>query len=303
MPLYNKNTEGYKENIIPIFENQYQMSGYVAQAFDKIYSNEYDYYIFMSEECLLNPCVKSSNLKELFKLDSDTCFISDDIKAVDVDTLNDTNWAFPSVFNITYGKNGAEIRNFIPEKAVARKLYTEKTGLKAPYLYRDYLSYLQRHIVFNRRHNHPFFFKLKYGNMDIKSLTSAFVSKLEKDKLITIYPLVGAEAEFFIISKNVLKEFAHYCGLFAAGRIHYNAAFATSLCFSANKIKMPKDLNCEMQILNLCKNDSQISHNLELRCLKTNTINLLNEEGENVLMAYPVSLNKWNLPSAAGDNE
>jgi len=294
MPMYDPKRDGVKENVIPVFENRYQISGHLAQAIDKFYSKEYDYYAIMSEDCLLNPSIASYNIEDYFKINKDTCFISDNIKAITVDVLNSTNWAFPSIFNLAYGRNGAEIMNFLPGKSEARRAYIGKAGVRTPYMNTDYLSYLQRNLVYGKRQNHPFFFRLKYGNIDIKSLTDAFVSKIEKGKSITIYPVVGSTAEFFIVPNDVMKDFAFYCGLFAAGRAHYNVAFATAMCLSAKgKIKMPKNLN-EGKILDLSKNEAGCPLNLELRREK-GSIRLLDENGEDILMAYPVSLDKMSF--------
>lgn len=290
MPLYNPDRDGARENVIPVFENSIQLSGYIAQSIDKIYSKEYDYYAIMSSECLLNPSINSNNLEETFEINQDTCFIADNISAVTSDTYNDTNWAFPSAFNLTYGRNGAEIRRFIPEKVQARKLFFDKAGVHTPHIYVDYLDYLQRRLVVNKRQNHPFFFRLKYGNLNIRDLTKAFETKLEQDKRATVYPFVASCSEFFIIPNNAIKEFAHYCGLLAAGRLHYNAAFATAMCFSAKRIKMLKDLKTNIKILNLEENDAGCPHNIELRRCDDGNILLLDDNEEQILMAYPISL-------------
>ncbi len=291
MPLYSEEEYGKKENVIPVFENKYQLTGHIAQAYEKIYQEKYDYYVFMTDECLLSPCVNQDNLKEIFKLDKDTCFISSDIKAVDVDVLNDTNWAFPSLFNMTYNKNGAEIIKFIPSKANARKLYTKNADAKTPYIYADYFSYLQKHIVANRRHNHPFFFELKHGQKDIKTLSEVFVSKLEQDKLKTIYPFVCSQAEFFIVPSCSIKNFKHYCGLLGSVRLHYNIGFATSMCFSANeKIKMPKDYNEGIKILDL-KQKNYKGQTPAIKLIEKDKV-LIDDNQEETLVAYPVSLDK-----------
>ncbi len=282
MPLY----DGGRENVAAVFENKYQMCGYIPQALCRLPFDDFTHYIFMTQDCILNPEINSFNYKDKFKIDDDSAFIADDIFPVSIDTMHSTDWAFVSVYNYTYRKNGAEIREFIPLKVDARAIYS-KFGVKAPYIYTDYFSYLVENLIHGRIHTHSFKLNLEYGNMNIKTLTDGFSSKVEKEKLVTIYPFVASDSNFFILPKAAIPKFAHYCGLFASARMHHNIGFANSLVFSCEKIVMKKDILQE-NLIDIIKDESalwsQFSHNLN---------SFLSDSKH--LLAHPIMLDKWDV--------
>ena len=50
------------------------------------------------------------------------------------------------------------------------------------------------------------------------------------------YPLIEGYSDLLVVPKENLKEFCHYCGIFAAMNLWVDAAVATSLILSCEKI-------------------------------------------------------------------
>ena len=276
--------KGNRENVINVYENKFQKNGYLAQARFDLLKEDFTHFVIIDEDVCLNNDINSYNIIEKFNLDDESAFISDNIFAVNEMTMYETKWAFPSIYNFWLSKNGAQIKEYLPKKAEARAIF-KKFGIKTPFIYTDYMRFLQEHLIIGGKQTHEFYRELERGKMNIKTLTSAFTSKLEQDKKVTIYPFVASNAKMFIVPKKTFEDFIYYAGMFSAIRVHYNIGFAMSLCYSQEKIVMEKDLNSDNKILNLDKNNDGT---ILMELIKENKGNI-----NTFIMFYPVNFTEW----------
>ena len=54
-------------------------------------------------------------------------------------------------------------------------------------------------------------------------------------------PLIEGYSDFILVPSQSLKRFCHYCGIFSAMNIWVDAAIATALVLSSEKIRTEKD--------------------------------------------------------------
>ena len=54
-------------------------------------------------------------------------------------------------------------------------------------------------------------------------------------------PLIEGYSDFIIVPSQSLERFCHYCGIFSAMNIWVDAAIATALVLSSDKIRTEKD--------------------------------------------------------------
>ena len=54
-------------------------------------------------------------------------------------------------------------------------------------------------------------------------------------------PLIEGYSDFIVVPSHSLKRFCHYCGIFSAMNIWVDAAIATALVLSSEKIRTEKD--------------------------------------------------------------
>ena len=281
MPFY----KGDRKNVIPVFENKYQLNGYITQARKILSESLCDNFIIITDDCVINPCINSYNIFDKLNIKEGDCFFSEDIFTTNINTFSDYDWMLPSVLNFYLSQNGAQMKEFIPIKVHMRAEYN-KLGLRAPFLYTDYVDYLIKHIIKGKIQNHEFFYKLEYSNLNIKNLTSAFTSTTEKEKLVTLYPFAASLSKFFIINKSIFENFAHYLGMFASIRVHYNIGFAMSAVLSTDTIKSKKDIGGSHKIVNC---EESMIYNL----YKQNQGKLENILSPDTLVYYPIDLMKW----------
>ena len=62
-----------------------------------------------------------------------------------------------------------------------------------------------------------------------------------KFKRYVHFPLIEGYSDFIIVPSQSLKRFCHFCGIFSAMNIWVDAAIATALVLSSDKIGMEKD--------------------------------------------------------------
>lgn len=231
-PLYN----GVEENILTTYENKLQMSGYLAQCVQKLSEIPCRNYIFTTDDVVLYDSANISDPCEKINIENNEIIFSDKIFAVDLEHYSQYNWVLPSLINFCFRANGAEVNNFIPEKADFRKI-CQNLGIKTPRLQRNTLNFILKNLVEKQSLKHEFFYDLEYGNINIKNLIEIYKPQEPEKNNITLYPFVASNSNVMIIPQERFKTFARYCGIFSALRLHYNIAFAMSAVLSSDKIK------------------------------------------------------------------
>lgn len=270
MPFYN----GEKQNVIPVYECSYYFQGYISQGFKSYFKEEYSHYIFVADDLLLNPKIDEENYTNHFKLDSNTCFIPYFI------TLHERKdqWAgLEEAFRWNINLPGVEAKNQIPDYESALHKF-KKFNLEI------------KPLSFNQIRRKP----SRKGSFSKRVLRNIIYSyrflkdRIQNKSYSLSYPIVGSYSDIFIVSNDAIKEFCHYCGVFAATKLFVELAIPTSLVLSANEIVTIKDLKFQAKGL-LTKDELQELTNKYNGSLKR----ILTEFPPDYLGLHPIKLSKW----------
>ena len=98
---------------------------------------------------------------------------------------------------------------------------------------------------------------------------------------------MGSYSDIFVISSNTIKQFSHYCGVFASTRLFVEVAVPTSLVLSADEIVTENDLKLQGEAL-WTKEQYEILDKYE-----GNLESLLNDFPEKLLYLHPIKLSQW----------
>ncbi len=267
---------GDNPNVIPVYENSFYFQGYISQGFKSYFKEEYTHYFFVADDLVLNPKINENNYSEHLQLNSNACFIPK------LYNLHDILEWWPRVseaFRWSIKFLGVEAENQLPtyEKALQKFLKFDLTLKplrfnqiwKKPKSMKEFISLIIRDI----------FHLLRYQPK----------SKIWKPSYSLSYPLVGSYSDIFVINSDTIKEFCHYCGVFATTNLHVEIALPTSLVLSAKEIVIEKDLKLQGKAL-WTKEDYQ-----ELDKYGSSLKQLLDEFPINYLYLHPIKLSKWEI--------
>jgi len=283
VPFYN----GDKSNVIPVYDSSFYFQGYIAQGLKSFFKEKYEHYFFIADDLILNPIINERNYCEHLKLGKNTCFLPGFI------TLHDRNeWWSKTIYAADYTANcdGVEAQNQLPSYKVFSTAF-QHFGLdikpigfdkiwKKPVSIRDF----GRTIIRDRFY---FFRKIK--------------NKITKKQYGLAYPLVGSYSDIFVVSSDSIKQFCHYCGVFAATKLFVEIGLPTSLVLSAQEIITEKDLELQGKALwpdgwgrltgdlKLARGDYD-----ELKSYGNNLNDFLNNFPKDYLYLHPIKLSKWN---------
>lgn len=268
VPFYT----GEKKNVIPVYECSFYFQGYVSQGLKSYFKEEYKHYFFVADDLILNPIINERTYGQYLKLNANTCFIPQIIPLHEVKNL------WPRVrdafqWNINFP--GVEVKNQLPDYTTALQLFA-KFGLEI-----NPLNYIQIY----KGQEFPRWF-------NIKKIFHYFLWKRRQFKnrnkeFHLSYPFVGSYSDIFVISSKTIKQFSHYCGVFAATRLFVEVAAPTSLVLSAEEIVTENDLKLQGQAL-WTKEQYKILDKYE-----GNLESLLNDFPEKLLYLHPIKLSKW----------
>lgn len=287
MPFYT----GDKDNVISIYENSYQFSNYVTQAFEKFYSDEYDYYAFMGDDVLLNPKLRSNTIEEMLQINQDTAFTARDLYVMDNKYFLTRIWLFPSILNYMYSDDRKTIDKILPDIEDMVEKY-KLLGIKPVLTSEDKIEFLQDFLPVSRQHN--FYYKYSPSradeNLDYKKLLNSYKDK-ENESIKYLFPFACGFSDFFVIPKNYVKKFSYYAGVLASQRIFAEVAVPTSLCIVMNKISMPTDIG--LNIINFTSTDKE---RVELPERYNKSVKRFIEDwDESNLLVHPIKYSIWEV--------
>lgn len=268
IPFYT----GEKKNVIPIYECSYYFQGYVSQGFKTYFKEEYKHYLFVADDLILNPIINEINYTQHFKLNPNTSFIPGFGSLHEVKGF----WArVGEAFQWNINFSGVEAKNQLPDYTTALQLFS-KFGLEI-----KPLNYLQIY----KKQEFPRLFKIKKILYYFLWKRRQFKNRNKEFHLS--YPLVGSYSDIFVVSSDSIKQFSHYCGVFASTRLFVEVAVPTSLVLSAEEIITEKDLKLQGEAL-WTKEQYEILDKYDGKLDL-----LLNDFPENLLYLHPIKLSKW----------
>lgn len=256
--------------VITVYENSHQFSGYVAQAFQHFYDRQYSHYVFIGDDLLLNPALNEQNITERLHLDENTSYIKN-------------IFAFHTLKKLWYAPRS--LYRFVASKGVnyAAEIPGREEAFEAA-----------------KKHN------IEIEPLNNNYFTGLFRSKgilLLKDWVFTLgylahkrfrnvrelpYPLVGSYADFFVVSQNSIENFSKYCGVFAAMNLFAEVAIPTALMLAADRIKM--------ESAHLKGKEVWIQEDLNHFLTENNkSVRLLFKNHPEFLYFHPAKLSVWNI--------
>ncbi len=211
MPFYDEN----KENVIPVYENSFYFSNYIAQAYQHLKNKGFTHFFVVADDMILNPAINENSLWDETGIKKDECYISGFLEMHNV-----KRWWGHIVSAIHFRPNlsGTEVSSFLPNINDAQNQF-KKFGVECkPLSWKLFLS-SSLNSKFRILKDWPIKKNMKWPikrNFD--------------------YPLLGGYSDIVFITAGTMEKFAQYCGIFAATRLFVEIAIPTSLALSAEKI-------------------------------------------------------------------
>lgn len=249
VPFY----DGFKGNVIPVYESSYYFSGYFAQAARDLARLQVDHFIFAADDLIINPRINSKNYRREFALDHPgACFFPNFKQFPDLRTQwyradDAANWSAVSP--------GVEVHGLLPAPDEARRKFREH-GIRG-----DSVNSLG----------------MFRPTLDPQG---------EARDVQLAFPLVGGISDLVIISREVLREFATLCGIFAVTRLFVEVAVPTALVLSATHIST--QANIALGGRHLWGDEV-----LQLDAYKRDLLTLLDKFPDGWLYVHPVKLSQW----------
>jgi hypothetical protein len=272
VPFY----DGDRTDVIPVYENSLYFQGYIAQGLSRFFHDRFAHYLFLGDDCILNPAIDETNYLEHFRASKNTSFIPGLIR------LHDCSYVWQRVtdaYRYRLNKFGVEATREMPTREEALKRFSGFGVQFKPFRW-------------NQLHEEPRFspgflrsprklaryVRARYRQMrDLRQRTSYELS----------YPLVASYSDIVLVAKSSIRKFAQYCGVFAATDLMVEVAMPSALCLAADEIVTEDDLALRGKPLWTPQDLEALSkYNYELKTL-------LRDFPEGYLYLHPVKLSQW----------
>ncbi|MES2648324.1 MAG: hypothetical protein V4717_15715 [Bacteroidota bacterium] len=273
VPFY----EGHLNNVIAVYENSHYFQGYIAQGFSRFFTSMAEHYLFVADDLILNPLVNEHNYKDHLHLGPASGFIP----GVELfhEKMSPNFWRRThDAYYYSRYLEGLEVAKELPERsAMEDRLLQHKISLKP-------LTHEQIHAAVPKTDG-PRNFMQK-----VESLYGSWLAtknKLTRKQFSLPYPLVGSYADIVVVPAISVKKFAHYCGCFAATRLHVEVALPTSLLLTTDEIVQEMDI--ELKGLAMwSEQDTEW-----MKPFQNDFSVLISNFPEQALYLHPIKLSKW----------
>jgi hypothetical protein len=220
---------------------------------------------------VLNPVINEDNYAQHLKLGEQSCFIPGFID------LHSRTWWWAraeEAYQYRVWVSGVEAKNELPDYDTALKAFHKFELEIKPLNFNDIWKKPPSLTHIERRKDKIYLLRYLYN-------------KMKKEQYHLSYPLVGAYSDIFVVSSDTIKQFCHFCGVFAATNLHVELAIPTALVLSAKVIITEKELNLQGRAL-WTEEDFKILHKYDNILDK-----LFNDFPANHLYLHPVKLSRW----------
>ena len=273
VPFYN----GHDPDVIAVYESSHYFQSFFAQGYNYFFKKDFTHYIFIADDCLLNPSINENNFMQQTGLQDGADFIPG---FFEFHTLKgDGWWHAQNAVDFFHNREGAEVQEELPSREEALKRFN-KHGINIYPLTKQNIfgnkkiSYLRgwQSWIYKQ-----FFLRMKWKQYR------------KKGKIELPYPVVGSYSDLLIVTKESITTFCRFCGILASVGLFVEIAIPTALVLSSDKIMQEKDLKLQ---------GKAIWSDEEVEIMETNfnksLIALLNGFPADQLYCHPVKLSKWN---------
>jgi hypothetical protein len=274
VPFYS----GSKINVISVFENSFYFQGYIAQGLKYFFKDEFQHYLFIGDDLLLNPLINEDNYDIHFNVTDNSSFLPELINLHDCNKETVKWERVKDVFHFKPEIYGLEIKNEIPDKNKARELFAKHNLSLEPFTYSQITP-------------PPLEMPNKFSLVEFFDYCKDVYRRLKykNHEYFLHYPLVGGYSDIILVSKNDICLFAHYAGVFACSHLFVEFAIPTAMVLSAKSIVTEKSL--KLKGMPMWTNE-----NLDLlNKYNFNLDFLLHNFPDEYLYIHPIKLSKWGM--------
>jgi hypothetical protein len=224
VPFYN----GSHPNVIPVYESSNYFQSFFAQGYTRFFNEQFTHYIFLGDDCILNPAINETNVLEQTGLATGADFIPGIFAFHEI--KGEPWWHTFKGIDFFRNRRGAEIKNELPSREEAINRF-KKHGL-------DVKSLSMTNIFGNKkprgekRWRYWFFKQYHWFN---------WRAHKQNGKIELPYPVAGSYSDVLVITKKTVADFCRYCGIMAAAGLFVEIAIPTSLLLSSDVIAQEKD--------------------------------------------------------------
>lgn len=278
VPFY----DGDMKNVIPVYGRSIFFQGYIAQGANVFVNQAFQHYLFVADDMLIHPGINENNYKEFFEVEDEQSYISELRPLQNMGTF----W-IGSLSAAYYFKKQKyiEVEHELPEEEVAKNLLAKQGVVVRP---------LSRRELFGD-------FSLSINSLGNKSrLILRLLSWIKHPFRKTInlpYPVVGSYSDILLVSNTDIKDFSHYCGVFASTCLFAEVAIPTALGLAAKKIiQVEKNMKRKGRAYWQGEGPFYYSDEYQWDNLERDYKNLddmINRFPDSQLFIHPVKLSKW----------
>jgi hypothetical protein len=273
VPFYN----GDHPRVIPVYESSNYFQSFLAQGYHRFFNEEFSHYLFLGDDCILNPSINESNVLEQTGLAVGADFIPGFNEFTTTKGL--AWWHTFKGIDFFNNRKGAEIRNELPSREEAVKKFAQH-GLQVRPLSMANIFGTQR--PSNVKWSEYWLMK----QFRFHFLWKAFK---KKGKIELPYPIVGSYADIVIVTKESITDFCRYCGIMASAGLFVEIAIPTAMVLTAKKIMQEKELRLHGTAFWTTAEVEAIE-----KANQKSLTTLLRNFPVNQLFSHPVKLSKWN---------
>jgi len=260
VPFYR----GNEEDVYAVYESSYRYNAFINQAIKRIEKMNCDYYLFIGDDVIINPMINQNNIVGELNIYGKQAFIPY------IRNLN-----CKGSYNLFWIKNGDAPGDFscsgvnweqeLPKKNDAFLIFDKFFG-RVPRKWQDFIFWNSNDYAKEE------FLKKNGGTMEIA------------------YPLAYGYTDFFVITKDLIVDMAHYFGVFDSLNVFVEAAIPTTLVMLIGRNLMVTGQEIKYYpVTQWGKDDLDILENDYRRDSRI----LLKEFPSGVLFIHPVKLSKW----------
>ncbi|MEO8405318.1 MAG: hypothetical protein ABI480_12005 [Chitinophagaceae bacterium] len=271
VPFYN----GSHPNAIPVYESSNYFQSFFAQGYARFFNEQFTHYIFLGDDCILNPAINETNVLEQTGLATGTDFIPGIFAFHEI--KGEPWWHTFKGIDFFKNRRGAEIKNELPSREEAVNRF-QKHGL-------DVKPLSKTNIFGNKKprgeKSWRYWFFKQYHWFNWRS-------HKQNGKIELPYPVAGSYSDVLIITKKTVADFCRYCGIMAAAGLFVEIAIPTSLLLSSDAIAQEKDTRLKGKALWSAGEVEavEITHHKSLSSLLTGF-------PPDQLFYHPIKLSKW----------
>ena len=286
MPFY----EGNRADVITVYDNSFYFQRYIADVLQRIRHHNFDHYLVIGDDLLLNPAINENNYKDFFQVSDTQGFLPGFF------LLNDVNETRPNrnfapywdnnerIFDFTTKQKGINAQRFLPSYDEAKSLL-EKHGI-------HFTPGIPKQMFF-RKPLLKWPGSTREAKRNIRSLIIFFthIQSIVPEKKLS-YPMVGSYSDCLVIPNHYTDAIIRYFGVFSSLRLFVEAAIPTAMAFAIPRLTQEKDL--------LYKGDTywlRDIHNKRIEDVEEkynrSLDKLIEMFPEHTLYIHPIKLSRW----------